>query len=108
MSDRTADDEPLRLTLYVAGRTPRADRTVDDLRAVITDQLDVPSDLQIIDVLERPDLAEEAQILATPTLVKESPRPARRLIGDLSNPTTVLRALGVIAQADQTVEDPET
>ncbi|WP_370324689.1 circadian clock KaiB family protein [Euzebya sp.] len=107
MSDRTEEGEgALRLTLYVAGRTPRADRTVDELQAVVADELDVAVTVSIVDVLERPDLAEESLILATPTLVRESPRPARRLIGDMTDTRSVLEALGVIAAPDPRPQPP--
>jgi circadian clock protein KaiB len=52
-----------------------------------------PYDLDVIDVLERPQAAEDARILATPTLVKELPLPARRIIGDLSDIAKVLVGL---------------
>ena len=85
----------LRLTLYIAGQTPRAERALLNLRRIVEDDMGMPFELEVIDVLERPDLAEEALILATPTLVKESPLPARRLIGDLSDTHKVLRGLNL-------------
>lgn len=97
MTDETT---VLRLTLYVAGQTPRAERALLNLRRIVEHDLGLPFDLEIVDVLERPDLAEEALILATPTLVKESPLPARRLIGDLSDTQKVLRGLNVPLPAD--------
>lgn len=87
------DDSTLRLTLYIAGQTPRADRAISNLRRLVQDDLGLTLELRIVDVLERPDLAEQAMILATPTLVREDPGPSRRLIGDLSDGEKVLRAL---------------
>ena len=52
-------------------------------------------DLEIIDVLEFPDLAEDERILATPTLIKSLPPPLRRVIGDLSDKEKVLLGLEV-------------
>jgi circadian clock protein KaiB len=46
-------------------------------------------------VLEQPELAEEARILATPTLIKQLPPPLRRVIGDLSDKEKVLMGLAV-------------
>lgn len=89
------DEHALRLTLYIAGQTPRAERALLNLRQIVQNDIGLTFDLQIVDVLERPDLAEEALILATPTLVKESPLPARRLIGDLSDTQKVLRGLNL-------------
>jgi circadian clock protein KaiB len=50
-------------------------------------------ELVIVDILERPQLAEEQKILATPTLIRESPLPVRRVIGDLSDKEKLLLAL---------------
>ena len=54
----------------------------------------------IIDVLERPQLAEEDKILATPTLIRESPTPPRRIIGDLSDPEKVILSLDLSVDGD--------
>ncbi len=89
------EDRTIRLTLYVAGQTVRAERALDNLRGIVEDQMGLDIDLRLIDVVERPDLAEDAMILATPTLVRESPGPVRRLMGDLSDPDKVLRGLQI-------------
>jgi len=94
-----AAEESLRLTLYIAGQTPRAERALNNVRRIVEHDLGIEADLDVVDVLERPDLAEEALILATPTLVKEHPPPARRLIGDLSDTAKVVRALHVAHHA---------
>lgn len=92
-------EHTLRLTLYVAGQTPRAERALVNLRQIVEEDLGIGFQLDVVDVLERPDLAEDALILATPTLVKEAPLPARRLIGDLSDTMKVLRGLNLHAAA---------
>lgn len=99
-------DDVLRLTLYVAGQTPRAERALLNLRQIVEHEVGLPFELEIVDVLERPDRAEEALILATPTLVKESPPPTRRLIGDLSDTQKVLRGLHVSVPADPRTSPP--
>lgn len=85
----------LRLTLYVAGQTTSAERSLRNLREILQANDGIDCHFTVVNVLERPDLAEEALILATPTLVKESPLPSRRLIGDLSATDNVLRALHI-------------
>ncbi|MFC1886871.1 circadian clock KaiB family protein, partial [Thermodesulfobacteriota bacterium] len=52
--------------------------------------------LEVIDVLDRPDLAGQDRIIATPTLVKVSPDPVRKIIGDLSMKGRILQALGLV------------
>jgi circadian clock protein KaiB len=73
------------LKLYVSGQTPCSQRAIANLRRICEQGLNGRCDLTIIDVLEHPELAEADKILATPTLVREQPGPARRIIGDLSD-----------------------
>lgn len=87
--------KPIRLTLYVAGDTPRSQRAIANLRRVITDELVLEYDLRVIDVIEDPDAAESARILTTPTLIKDDPAPARRVTGDLSDSGRVIVALAL-------------
>ncbi|MGM0552818.1 MAG: circadian clock KaiB family protein [Pseudomonadota bacterium] len=85
------------LRLYIAGRTPGARRAIDNLEAMIeelsgsTEHPDI--DLEVIDVLENPQLAEDERILATPVLIRKLPPPVRRLVGDLSERERVLVGL---------------
>ena len=85
--------------LYVVGRTPKSIEVIEELVRLLEDALDGHYHLEVIDILEKPELAEEDKIVATPTLERVSPEPVRRVIGDLSdNKTTVLLALGLTAQ----------
>ncbi len=84
------------LKLYVTGQTPRSQRAVANLRRICEEELQGQYELVIIDVLERPQLAEDEKILATPTLVKELPVPIRRIIGDLSDSERVLLGLDLL------------
>ncbi len=81
--------------LYIAGTTPNSQAAVANLQHICQEHLGTAYELTIIDVLQHPQLAEEAKILATPTLVKESPVPIRWIIGDLSEKRAVLAALGL-------------
>ena len=81
------------IKLYVTGQTPRAQTAIDNLRRLCEQELGGRYDLVVIDVLERPQLAEDEKILATPTVVKELPVPIRRIIGDLSDSGRVLLGL---------------
>jgi circadian clock protein KaiB len=75
------------LRLYVAGATDRSRRAVLRARQLCETELKGNCDLEVIDVYQQPILARDGQIVATPTLVREFPRPVRRLIGNLSNTT---------------------
>ena len=81
------------LKLYVTGKTPRAEVAIANLRRICEEELSSEYELQIIDVLEQPQLAEDDKILATPTLIKRLPPPLRRVIGDLSDKEKVLLGL---------------
>lgn len=85
----------IRLTLYIAGRTPRSDRAISNLRRLVSEEIEAEHEVVIIDVTENPDAAESARILTTPTLVKESPAPSRRVTGDLSDSAKVILNLAL-------------
>jgi circadian clock protein KaiB len=87
------------LKLYVTGQTPRSQRAIANLRR-ICEELGGAYEMIVIDVLERPQLAEHEKILATPTVVKELPTPIRRVIGDLSDSERVLLGLDLRSVAD--------
>ena len=75
------------LRLYVAGATTRSRQALLRVRKMCETELNGEYDLEVIDIYQQPILARDGQILATPTLVREFPRPVRRLIGNLSNTT---------------------
>lgn len=80
----------------MTGSTPRAQLAVANLRRICEAELANECDLEIIDVLEHPQVAEDERILATPTLVKHLPPPLRRVIGDLSDREKVLFGLELL------------
>ena len=81
------------LRLYVAGQTPKSMAAIANLKIICAEHLAGRYKLQVIDLLENPQLARGDQILAIPTLVKKLPEPVRRIIGDLSNTERVLVGL---------------
>lgn len=83
------------LRLFVTGASTRTATAIGNLRRICEQELEGQFDLEIIDVLEFPELAEDEKILATPTLIKSLPLPLRRVIGDLSDTEKVLLGLEV-------------
>ena len=81
------------LRLYVAGANARSNQAILRARQLCDHEYDGNCELEVIDVYQQPILAREGQIVATPTLVKELPRPVRRLIGDLTNTKRLLVGL---------------
>jgi circadian clock protein KaiB len=73
------------LRLYVAGATDRSRQAVLRARKLCEVEFGTDFELDVIDVYQQPILARDGQIIATPTLVREFPRPVRRLIGNLSD-----------------------
>ncbi len=83
----------ISLTLFITGQTLRSRSAVYNLQRLSNEALDQNYELNIIDVLEHPHLAEEAKIIATPTLIKTNPPPAKRVVGDLEDREQVLKWL---------------
>ena len=82
---------PYLLRLYVSGRSARAARAVRNLESVAA--LVEGVEIEVIDVHERPELAEGDKVLATPTLIRRRPPPVRKVIGDLSDAALVVASL---------------
>jgi circadian clock protein KaiB len=97
------DRDRYEFTLYVTGQTARAERAVSSLRR-ICDRLG-GCELTIVDVLERPGLAEDEKVLATPTVIRRRPLPPRRVIGDLSDLGRVVLGLGLPLLAPPSAEE---
>jgi circadian clock protein KaiB len=81
--------------LYIGGRTARSQAAVANLRHLCESHLPSRYEIEVVDTVERPDLAEEARILATPTVVRVEPRPQLRVIGDLSDAGRAAAVLGL-------------
>ena len=91
--------DALQLTLYVAGDTPRSRQAMANLERICAELLGGRAKCATIDVLDSPEVADAERILTTPTLVRESPTPRRRVTGDLSDAQRVLSALGYTSSA---------
>jgi circadian clock protein KaiB len=92
-----AEDTPSYvLHLYITGATPNSTRAVRNVKEICEKYLKGRYELVIIDIYQQPTLAEQDQIIAAPTLVKKSPFPVRRLIGDMSDRERVLSGLGIL------------
>lgn len=81
------------LRLYVAGQTPRSLTAFANLKQLCEEHLKGRYRIQVIDLVERPQLSKGDQILAIPTLVRKLPQPVRKIIGDLSDTERVLVGL---------------
>ena len=92
-SDVVPDQGFYILRLYVAGQTNKSLTAFANLKKICNEYLDDRYKIEVIDLLENPQLAKGDQILAVPTLVRKLPPPIKKIIGDLSNTDRVLVGL---------------
>jgi circadian clock protein KaiB len=98
MTNTAIEESPLpgghyNLRLYVAGQTPKSITALANLKNICEEHLVGRYQIEVIDLLEHPQLAAGDQILAVPTLVRRLPEPLKRIIGNLSNMERVLVGL---------------
>ncbi len=91
----SGDDQTWELRLYIAGKTTKSVTALNNLKRYCEEHLKGKYVIEIIDLLQQPQLAEGDQILAIPTLVRKVPEPIRKIIGDLSNEEKVLVGLNI-------------
>lgn len=94
--DRAVDNAGTVLRLFVSGHSALTEQILTTLQSVLESSRYVPYTLQMVDVSKHPEQAEADQITATPTLVRVSPKPVRRLVGELNNPRAILSLLSDI------------
>ena len=83
------------LTLYIAGKTQKADRAIENINKYYEEHLQDGYVLEVVDLKEHPELAFSEQIIAIPTLIRKLPAPLRVLVGDLSDKEKVLVGLNI-------------
>ncbi len=90
-------DEAIKyeLRLYIAGKTAKSVTALTNLKKYCEEHLKGQYVIEVIDLLQQPQLAEGDQIFAVPTLVRKVPEPIRKIIGDLSNEEKVLVGLNI-------------
>ena len=82
-----------RLRLYIAGQTPNSMAAIDNLKKICEDKLRGKYRIEVVDLLEKPQLAKGDQIIAIPTLVRRLPPPVKKIIGNLSKTESVIVGL---------------
>ncbi len=94
--DAAVAGEMWLLRLYIAGQTPKSIAALGNLRRLCESQLAGRYQIEVVDLIEHPELAKADQVVAIPTLVRRLPPPMKKIIGDLSNREKVL--VGIDAQ----------
>ncbi|MDQ1261486.1 MAG: circadian clock protein KaiB [Euryarchaeota archaeon] len=95
-SDTMPDQDFYILRLYVAGQTKKSLAAFANLKKICEEHLGGKYRIEVVDLLENPQLAKGDQILAVPTLVRKLPPPIKKIIGDLSNTERVLVGLDLL------------
>jgi circadian clock protein KaiB len=83
------------LRLFITGASPNSIRAVENITTICEEHLAGRYELEIIDVHQQPQLAEGEDVIALPLMIKKSPLPVRRMIGDMSDTKRVLKGLGL-------------
>ena len=94
-----SDTAVVVMRLYISNNAPNSLRAISNLGAICKEYLKDKFKLEIIDVLEYPLRALADGILVTPSLAKISPSPAAKIVGNLSDKSNVLHALGIEASS---------
>lgn len=95
LDEEKENGEVWELRLYVAGQTPKSIEAFANLKKICETHLKGQYRIEVIDLLENPELAKGDQILALPTLVRKLPEPVKKIIGTLANEEKVLVGLDV-------------
>jgi circadian clock protein KaiB len=86
------------LRLFISGMTPKSVQAIDNLKKICEEELSGNYSLEIVDVSQQPQRIRKEDVIATPTLIKELPKPIRRIIGDLSDKERILVALNITSK----------
>jgi circadian clock protein KaiB len=90
---KTIQSDFYRLRLYIAGQTPNSVIAIANLKKICEEQLKGKYLIEVVDLLEKPQLAKGDQIIAIPTLVRRLPPPVKKIIGNLSKTESVIVGL---------------
>lgn len=93
--------ESWKFRLYVAGRSPKSMAALHNIKMLCERHLAGAYDIELVDLVADPARAQQDQILAVPTLVRYSPQPLKRIIGDLSDHRLTLSHLGIYVEQKQ-------
>ena len=95
LDNNAGNTEVYVLRLFVTGASPVSVRAINNLQKILEAHLKGRYELDIIDVHQQPQLVQSEDVTAVPMLIKKTPRPKRRLVGDMSDTEKVLRGLGL-------------
>lgn len=89
------DGERIVLHLYVAGMSQNSLLAIENIKKICEEYFTDFFDLEIVDIYKHPEKLQEQQVLFSPSLFKKSPLPKKVLVGNFSDSTKVIKALGI-------------
>ena len=102
MSIRTSK---YKLKLFIAGVNPASIKAIENIKYLCEEYLKDGYDLEVIDIYQQKHLLKDMNIIAVPTLIREYPRPEKRIIGDMSETKNLINALEINLRKDKTEDD---
>lgn len=93
MEENTYKTSDYILKLYITGASPNSGKAISNIKKICNEHLKDGYKLEIIDVYQQPDIASKEEIIALPLLIKSSPLPVKKLIGNMSDTKKVLKGL---------------
>jgi circadian clock protein KaiB len=92
---KNGDKKEFVFHLFITGASPNSVRAINNLKQLCEEHMAGRYELRIIDVYQQPAIAAKEQIIALPLMIRKYPLPERRLIGDMSETTKILKTLGI-------------
>jgi circadian clock protein KaiB len=86
---------------FVRGSEQRSQIALYNLRRICANYIKEPYDIEVVDLAKEPERAREAEIIALPTVIRRRPLPEARIVGDLSDTGSVLRAINIQPEANE-------
>lgn len=93
--NKNGDKKEFIFHLFITGASPNSVRAINNMKHLCEQHMPGRYELQIIDVYQQPAIAQQEQIIALPLMIRKHPLPERRLIGDMSETTKILKTLGI-------------
>src|SRR6478735_4897293 len=95
VNNKNGDKKEFVFHLFITGASPNSVRAINNVKHLCEEHMAGRYELQIIDVYQQPSIAQKEQIIALPLMIRKHPLPERRLIGDMSETTKILKTLGI-------------
>ncbi len=104
MNDR---NKKYKFKLFIAGVNPTSIKAIESIKYICDKYLNDGYDLEVIDIYQQRQMLRDMNIIAVPTLIRESPLPEKRIIGDMSETENLVKAMEINLSKNKTEDDSE-